>query len=132
MTTTTSQELLYKIVEKYGDEFTDEPGPYPAKEADPAGWMEYCQEKWGEYRPFFWPSTKRIYRSRSAAVERAALVNRWGGNVTVVECTPVWVTVGEASRKRREWRQLRRLQGLREAVAKAEHKLALVREEGNR
>lgn len=106
-------ERLYKVHEDAPEkvEFTephlDEPHP------EPEGWAEYCQERWGEHRAFWWPSTKRIYRSRSAAVERAALVNRWGGNAIVLECTPNWRSLDAATRERALGRSHQRIQALR-------------------
>ncbi|WKT89789.1 hypothetical protein QYR02_02425 [Microbacterium maritypicum] len=91
-----------------------------AQRADPDGWAEFCEAKWGEYKPFFWPSTKRIYRSRSAAVERAALINHWGGNVVVLECTPEWVTLAHAQRQREIDTKRKRLEVLRGKIGTLE------------
>lgn len=42
---------------------------------------------------FFWPSTKRLYQSRSGAQARAALIESYGATVEVVESAPiVWLT----------------------------------------
>ncbi|WP_137771906.1 MULTISPECIES: hypothetical protein [unclassified Microbacterium] len=107
---------LYTVAWIY-DDTNDEPYDLESEledvqRADPEGWAEFCDEKWGEYKPFFWPSTKRIYRSRSAAMERAALINHWGGNVIVLECTPEWVPLAQAQRKREIRAHLKRLEAL--------------------
>lgn len=108
---------LYTVAWIY-DDTNDEPYDLEGEledvqRADPEGWAEFCDEKWGEYKPFFWPSTKRIYRSRSAAVERADLIKHWGGNVVVLECSPEWVTLAHAQRQREIDTQRKRLEGMR-------------------
>lgn len=78
----------------------------------PQGWEEYAVEQWPNYeevidgvvhyvKPFFWPSTDKVFRSRSAAQARVDLINRWGGNAVLVECTPEWLPVTEANRRRK-------------------------------
>lgn len=105
---------LYKIEwvwteadEEQPDEYGIYPSDYVNQEPmpDPEGWTEFCQEKWGEYKPFFYPSTQRIYKSRSAAQRRVDIINHWGGNAVVLECTPQWETV-EAANKRREYARI--------------------------
>lgn len=82
---------------------------------EPAGWREYALEQWpdgpreGEHwpnghKPFFWPSTDRIFRSRSAAQRRVDIINRWGGRAVLVECTPRWMTVSAANAVRKSAR----------------------------
>lgn len=82
---------------------------------EPDGWREYALDRWGTipgegerwpngHKPFFWPSTDRIYRSRSAAQARVDMINRWGGNAVLMECTPLWVQVSVANARRRELR----------------------------
>jgi hypothetical protein len=51
---------------------------------------------------FYWPKDDRIYKSRSAAQERAALLRRYGCTVTVLECTPVWESIPAANMRRRK------------------------------
>lgn len=68
---------------------------------DPDGWAEFCEAKWGEYKPFFFPSTDRIFRSRSAAQRRVDIINHWGGHAVLMECTPQWETVAAANARRR-------------------------------
>lgn len=79
---------------------------------EPDGWREYALEKWGSeppeheywpngYKPFFWPATDRIFRSRSAAQRRVDIINYWGGRAVLVECTPEWMTVSAANAQRK-------------------------------
>lgn len=83
---------------------------------EPDGWREYAIKRWGTeppehehwpngHKPFFFPATDRIFRSRSAAQNRVDIINRWGGHAVVMECTPVWETV-EAANARRERERL--------------------------
>lgn len=51
---------------------------------------------------FYWPKDDRIYKSRSAAQERAALLRRYGCKVQVLECTPVWESIPDANLRRRK------------------------------
>ncbi|MDN6658801.1 MAG: hypothetical protein L0L18_07250 [Acidipropionibacterium jensenii] len=53
---------------------------------------------------FYWPKTDRIYRSRSAATDRAALLRRYGCTVTILECTPAWENIPTANARRRRER----------------------------
>lgn len=69
--------------------------------SDPDGWTEFCDEMWGEYKPFFFPKTGVPYRSRSAAQRRVDIINRWGGKAEVLVCEPVWEPL-EVVKKRRE------------------------------
>lgn len=77
---------------------------------DPEGWPEFCEAKWGEYKPFFFPSVERIYKSRSAAQRRVDMINYWGGNAIVMECTPEWVPVDVASKQRADARVKARIE----------------------
>lgn len=93
-------------------------------QSEPQGWREYALEQWpdgpreGEhwpngYKPFFWPATDRIFRSRSAAQRRVDIINRWGGKAEVVECTPVWESVAAANARRAEGRLQKRIDAKR-------------------
>ncbi|QCV88453.1 hypothetical protein FEZ32_08860 [Acidipropionibacterium jensenii] len=53
---------------------------------------------------FYWPKTDRIYKSRSAARDRAALLRRYGCTVTILECTPAWENIPTANARRRRER----------------------------
>lgn len=99
------EELLG--LEDWERELLDLPETY-----EPEGWREYAIERWGTeaperehwpngYKPFFWPSTDRIFRSRSAAQRRVDIINHWGGKAVLVECTPQWETVDAANRRRK-------------------------------
>lgn len=75
------------------------------KSPNPEGWEEYAVEngivdETGAPRDFFWPKTDVPYKSRSSAQYRVNAINRWGGNAVVVECTPNWVPVAEANKRR--------------------------------
>ena len=78
---------------------------------EPEGWREFALVNWPEgprpgevwpngYKPFFWPKTNVPYKSRSAAQSRVNAINHWGGRAVLVECTPEWVPVEEANRRR--------------------------------
>lgn len=78
----------------------------------PEGWAEYALDKWPNYeevidgmvhyvKPFFWPSTDKVFRSRSAAQYRVDLIERWGGQAVLLECEPEWVPVAQANRHRK-------------------------------
>lgn len=87
---------------------------------EPAGWREYSIERWGTepgegerwplgHKPFFWPKTDVPYKSRSAAQRRVDIINYWGGNAVVMECTPQWETVEVANARRERDRIERRI-----------------------
>ena len=64
----------------------------------PDGWLEDEDERrewvarYGDAR-FFWPSTRKLYQSRSGAEARAALIRSYGATVEVVESDEiVWLT----------------------------------------
>lgn len=94
----------------------------------PAGWREYAQDMWPEYcacepdenghywkcdglcfKPFFWPNTDKVFRSRSSAQARVDIINRWGGRAVLVECTPEWMTVSAANARRKRERIKQRI-----------------------
>lgn len=54
-----------------------------------------------EIPEFYWPADHRIYRSRSGATERAALLRFYGCTVDILEATPVWETIPQANARRR-------------------------------
>lgn len=62
----------------------------------PANW-----EPTAEMPAFFWPKADRIYKSRSAATDRANLLRHYGCTVQVMECTPQWLPVEIANRRRK-------------------------------
>lgn len=114
-------ERLYKVVWITPDEDHDPDCIIDHELEDllyePKGWREYAIERFGEYKPFFFPSTNRIYKSRSAAVNRADLINSWGGNVEVLECTPRWQTLDDARDERTRRRLHDRAQKLKAELA---------------
>lgn len=90
----------------------------------PKGWEEYALDKWPDYeevidgvvhyvKPFFWPDTDKVFRSRSAAQYRVDLIERWGGQAVLLECDPDWVPVAQANR-------LRKIERLEARAARAE------------
>lgn len=96
------------------DEFEPEYVPMP----DPEGWAEYCLEKWGEHKPFFWPSDRPIYRSRSSAQARVDLINRWGGDAVLVECDVTWTPTAVANARRARVRREARIRRLEAEVGR--------------
>lgn len=92
----------------------------PSTEADgaPAGWDAHCLDVWGEPRPFFVPSDRPIYRSRSSAQRRVDLINRWAGADTaiLVETETEWVHTAAANERRRRERNAARIERLREQI----------------
>lgn len=72
---------------------------WPTPDWAPDGWLADDDERaaWlarhHDDDRFFWPSTKRLYQSRSGAQARAALVESYGATVEIVESAPiVWLT----------------------------------------
>ena len=102
-------EYVETDIDDEWDEETSETFP------DPEGWAEHCGWMWGEYKPFFPPSSRPIYRSRSAAQRRVDLINRWFGEGTavVMEATVNWVPLAEAKEHRRLQRVAARVAKLR-------------------
>lgn len=96
-----SAQRLYKAEFVREAEENYDMGMYGEVIADPAGWAEFCEAKWGEYKPFFFPSTDKVFRSRSAAQRRVDIINHWGGRAVLVECTPEWMTVSAANAQRK-------------------------------
>lgn len=64
----------------------------------PDGWLANAEQRaaWIERHgttDFFWPSTKRLYRSRSGAQDRATLIESYGATAVVVESEEIiWLT----------------------------------------
>jgi len=106
---------LYTVVEKLTPETFDEFEGAGSSDQPPADWPrweewdEFCIERWGERKPFFMPKSGQIYKSRSAALDRAALINHWGGNAEVLECTPDWQTLEDARKYRASERIIDRI-----------------------
>lgn len=118
-----SAQRLYKAewVDREPDgDWDHEIDAWVTESPEPAGWREYALERWpdgpreGEhwpngYKPFFWPATDKVFRSRSAAQHRVDIINRWGGRAVVVECTPHWETVSAANARRKRERIKQRI-----------------------
>lgn len=99
---------------------SNDAGLAPLAEADgaPAGWDAHCRDKWGEPRPFYIPSDRPIYRSRSAAQARVDLINRWlgPGSAILVETETDWTHVAAANARRKRARNAARIDRLREQI----------------
>ncbi|UOQ56048.1 hypothetical protein MUN78_10065 [Leucobacter allii] len=97
---------------------------------EPEGWREYALEAWPEkpeyedwpngYKPFFWPSTKRLYTTRKAAEGRRDLINRWGGNAVVVVAEIDWIPLEEMDAKWKRERLLREREKIEAQLAELE------------
>lgn len=90
---------------------------------EPEGWREFAVKMWPEgpregeywpngYKPFFWPTTKRLYTTRKAAEGRRDLINKWGGHTVVVVAEVNWVLLEEMDAK---WKR-ERLEKQRQAI----------------
>lgn len=88
--------------------------PKTEAEGAPEGWDEHCRQTWGEPHPFFIPSDRPIYRSRSSAQHRVDLINRWGGAAILVEADVDWQPVTVANARRRNARKRAQINRLRE------------------
>lgn len=115
-------ERLYKVVWDHADEDFDEYGDLVPMTA-PEWWEAFSIHRYGEVKPYFMPTTDRIYKSRSGAVDRANLINGQGGNVYVVECTPRWQTLDDARDERARRRLHEKAQKLREQLAEVQEKV---------
>lgn len=123
---------LYKATMIDNGTYEEDEYGWPTEESEPEGWKEYAIERWGidhtnptwvnGYRPFFFPSDQKVYRSRSAAQARVDLINHWGGTAVLEECTPMWTPVVEANR-------LRRAQRVRDRVSRKQQELNELRAE---
>jgi len=99
------------------------PDLYYDVEYEPEGWAEYAIMQWGVtppegehwpkgYKPFFWPSTKRLYTTRKAAEARRDLIKHWGGDAVVVVAEVEWHLLEDMDAK---WKR-DRLEAQREAI----------------
>lgn len=112
----TLPDRLYMVHDRTEASYDEEYG-YELPPVTPDGWEEYSLARFGEVKPFFFPSASKVYRSRSSAEDRAALINRWGGDAIVVESTPEWEALAEAkARRERERLMKRREKHVREAA----------------
>ena len=89
---------------------------------DPEGWAEHCEQLWGEYRPFFAPTARNLYRSRSSAQGRVNLINRWFGDGAAIleEADVEFIPVAQANVRRARARRQARIDKLRAEIARLE------------
>lgn len=66
---------------------------------------------------FRWPSTRRLYRSRSAALDRAHLIEFYGATCVVESADLKWEEIGKAVRRRAAERDLARAEHLEAQAA---------------
>lgn len=86
----------------------------------PRTWPERSVELYGEVKPFFWPSTKPIYRSRSAAQARADLIESYGAKAVVLVTDTKWETFDERNARIAEDKREKRIATLRDQLAALE------------
>lgn len=80
----------------------------------PEGWESnpLSTDRDGNPVDFHWPSISRTYASRSAAQERAALIESYGATAVVLETAATWVPLEEAAANRKKDRDKARIQKL--------------------
>ena len=66
---------------------------------------------------FRWPSTRHLYRSRSAALDRAHLIEFYGATCVVESADLKWEEIGKAVRRRAAERDLARAEHLEAQAA---------------
>lgn len=98
------------------DQFTGVETPV----ADPQGWHEFCEGQYGRPRDFFLPNTRRVYRSRSSAVERVRMVQRWGGEAELLLSDAEFLPESEVKKAREDLKKLERAEALRAEAAALE------------
>lgn len=101
-------------------------------EWEPEGWRDIVarvrvqqiedgvEEPWELDRPFSWPWSDRIFKSRSSAMERVTAVRRWGGSAELLEASLVWETTSSANARRKAARDQVRIDALRAKIRKFE------------
>ncbi|SEE20916.1 hypothetical protein SAMN04489740_0886 [Arthrobacter alpinus] len=101
-------------------EFPDGTGCDPTLSTSwtPEGWDSdpRSKDRDGNTGDFWWPSTSRTYASRSAAQERAALVESYGATAIVLETAAAWVPLEEATANRKKVRDQARIQKLQSKI----------------
>lgn len=91
----------------------------------PEGWLDDPDvraewiERHGDDR-FFWPSTDKVYRSRSAATRLVRLIESYGGTAVLMESELVWQPVAEANARRKMVRRRKKIERLRAELASLE------------
>lgn len=83
----------------------------------PEGWGLHVAAMGWEEGDFFWPAEHKHYRSRSSAVEKKSIVERWGGQAVILEAeVSAFVPVEEANMRRKMQRDAQRAEKLRAAA----------------
>lgn len=107
-------ERLYKVM------ITD----YPAVtyEWEPEGWAENpdSRDRDGNFREFSWPAAGKVYKSRSSATDRAALIESYGATAVVMETTTDWLPIEDANKLRKRRRDAVRIAKLQAKIAEIE------------
>lgn len=73
---------------------------------------------------FYWPSTNRVYRSRSAAKARARLIESYGATTRILVSPVVWEDLDEYTRQQRLMRARVRADKLRRQADEIERAAA--------
>ncbi len=91
----------------------------------PDGWLADPEQRaaWvdrhGDDR-FFWPKSKLIYKSRSAAQARADLIESYGATAEVLVTETDWQSLADAKASRDRARRQKRIAALRKQIADME------------
>lgn len=81
-------EYVWKLDVEYPEGSQDDMG-YFVDDWQPGGWdPEHGLLKYGS-EEFVWPKVRKIYQSRSAAVERALLLESYGAKVRLLRSEPL-------------------------------------------
>lgn len=87
----------------------------------PDGWLadDNDRQNWiarhGDDR-FFWPSTSKVYRSRSSATRLATLIESYGATAIVLEAEPSWESIEDANARRARARRAKTIAALRARI----------------
>lgn len=81
----------------------------------PDGWHPPASSTSDE---FWWPATGRLYKSRSAARERAHLIESFGARAIILESAVEWLPIREANRRRWRARVDKRISRLEAEIAR--------------
>lgn len=104
---------------------------WPIEGWEPDGWFEHSTAVWPGfeyvengirhfYKPFFWPKTDRIWRSRSSAANVVKIIESWGGKAIILETSPVWESVEDANARRRRERNAPKIARLKAELERLE------------
>lgn len=100
---------------------------WPGREISwqPVGWLSDAEaraewiERHGDAR-FFWPKTGLVYKSRSAAQNRADLIESYGARAEVLVTETAWRSLADARAEREKDRRDARVAVLRARIAEIE------------